>query len=476
MNVPRWEGFALRASAGLLAVLGAAAGFFLLLGAVEYRFRPLIALDRTVGDALNDLVAANGLLVGALHRVTDLGGRETSTYVLVVVTAFLLIRRRPRPAVYVVVTAMGTLVLSPALKVLVGRLRPVVDTPVADAPGMSFPSGHALSSTVCYGVLLLVFLPTVRRGWRPALIATVAALVLLIGFTRVALGVHFLSDVVAGWLLGVLWLGVTAVAFRRWLRDGGTSPPPIAEGLEPGAGRALRGAPEARERTEHLLRGISELAVGGVLIFGVLFGAGLLVTEVLSTGSVVVSADRGVAQWMARHRVPPLTDVSLVVTRVGGTRWIVTVLVTVCVLVLALLRRWRPVLFLLVVVGGETLLFLASSAVVSRGRPAVPHAGPELPPTSSFPSGHVAATACLYGAIALLAWRCARRRWRLPALAAAIVLPVVVAFTRLYGGVHYLTDVLGSLLLASLWLALCWWVIRPTAPPAAEETPAPAGD
>ena len=59
------------------------------------------------------------------------------------------------------VTGVGALLLDPSLKLLVGRLRPIVDVPVASAPGNSFPSGHALGSMVAYGALLLVFLPAV---------------------------------------------------------------------------------------------------------------------------------------------------------------------------------------------------------------------------------------------------------------------------------------------------------------------------
>ncbi|MFC4852785.1 phosphatase PAP2 family protein [Actinophytocola glycyrrhizae] len=91
--------------------------------------------------------------------------------------------------------------------------------PVYTAPGMSFPSGHAMSSLVSYGVLLLVFTPLLRPATRRATIAVVATLVFVIGFTRMALGVHYLSDVVAGWLLGCLWLLLTTFAFRRWRQE-----------------------------------------------------------------------------------------------------------------------------------------------------------------------------------------------------------------------------------------------------------------
>jgi membrane-associated phospholipid phosphatase len=114
--------------------------------------------------------------------------------------------------VYVAVTASLGGLANSTLKELIGRARPVVEHPVATASGKSFPSGHAMSSTVIYGVLLVVFLPMIAKRWQRPTIATTAVLVLAIGLSRVALGVHFPSDVIAGHLFGVgLVVGSTAL-------------------------------------------------------------------------------------------------------------------------------------------------------------------------------------------------------------------------------------------------------------------------
>lgn len=217
----RADRFAIRSTAGLLALLLGSLGFLLLLVLVRAAWTPLHRADQQVADGLNTVVAGNDLLVNVLRALTDFGGHTLLVRVLVLATGYLLIRRQFQLAVYVVVTALGALILDPTLKLLVGRLRPVVDMPVAFAPGMSFPSGHALGSFVAYGVLLLVFLPAVHRRWRTTVLTMVALLVIAVGFTRIALGVHHISDVLAGWLLGAAWLAITAAAFRRWHGDKG---------------------------------------------------------------------------------------------------------------------------------------------------------------------------------------------------------------------------------------------------------------
>jgi undecaprenyl-diphosphatase len=115
-------------------------------------------------------------------------------------------------------------------------------------------------------------------------------------------------------------------------------------------------------------------------------------------------------------------------------------------------RSWRPLVVLAVLLAGELAVFLTAAALIDRPRPAVPHLDGQLPPTSSFPSGHTAAALCLYGGVAALVVAGSRRPWRWVAPALAVLLVLVVAAARLYRGAHYPTDVLTSALFAGTWL------------------------
>jgi undecaprenyl-diphosphatase len=464
------ERFAGRSLAGLLAVAGAGVGFGLLLLLVRSSWSPLLQLDRWAANGLNELISPHPVLVALLNGTTSLGGRTILIWRVAVVVIGLFIRRRRRLAVYLLVTGVGYLLLDPALKAIVGRLRPVVETPVAGSAGNSFPSGHSLGSFVTYGALLLIFLPAMSQRGRRIATAAVAVLVVAIGFSRVALGVHFITDVVGAWLLGAAWLGVTWYSFRLWQRESGQRPAPMREGLDPSAGHDVQPAP-ARETVlpRPLVQG-AEILTGWVLIFGTLYALGVLVSRYVGH-TFLDDLDHVVPQWLATHRTPRLDQISGLLGMASDTHAILAVSLVFCPIALAALRRWRPVLFLALTMFGELSLFLATAAAVGRPRPAVSHLDGQLP-TSSFPSGHIAATACLYVAMALLVVPRTDRWWRWVFVALAIVMPVLVAGSRMYRGMHHPTDVMGAIVLTSLLVPLMWFVIRPNADLAATGTKA----
>jgi membrane-associated phospholipid phosphatase len=222
----------MRNLAPLLVVTAAALVFVVLLVLVLLRWSPLESADQAVAGHLTGLLAGHSAAITAIKAVTTLGNTATLVGVIAVVAVILAIRRRWRLLLYVVVTAAGAFIIDPLVKAAVGRLRPVVAHPVAHALGKSFPSGHALDSLTCYGAVLLVCLPAVRGRWRPALICAAAVLVALIGFSRILLGVHFVSDVLAGWALAVAWLGITATVFELSRYAAGQRiTDPVTEGL-----------------------------------------------------------------------------------------------------------------------------------------------------------------------------------------------------------------------------------------------------
>ena len=233
----------------LITVTGAALLFTILLVLVRLQWVPLESLDHGAAADLNSAVSGDKTLVSVIKAITWLGSDGVLWTVTGAAAVLLAVRRRWWLAAYLLVAGAGALIMDPVLKSLVGRLRPVVAHPVAHGTGNSFPSGHSLGSIVCYGAILLVFLPAVRRGaWRRTFIAVITALVALIGISRVLLGVHYLSDVLGAWALGITWLGITAFAFELSRQAAGEPvTDPLPEGLEPEA-RADLGRPGRNRR------------------------------------------------------------------------------------------------------------------------------------------------------------------------------------------------------------------------------------
>ena len=196
-----------------------------------------------------------------------------------------------------------------------------------------------------------------------------------------------------------------------------------------------------------------------VLILGIIIGIGELVTK---AGNGNVLGDRTIPHWFAAHRSPGLTHWSEIFSTLGATQAILIVALATCVVFLAVTRRWRPVVFVAAVMAGELAVFLVAAAVVHRPRPDVTQLDRHLP-TSAYPSGHEAATCCLYIAIAILVIGHARGWWRWLFLVPAIAMPVLVALSRMYRGEHHPTDILGSLLFAALWLTATTVLIKPSA-------------
>jgi undecaprenyl-diphosphatase len=276
--------------------------------------------------------------------------------------------------------------------------------------------------------------------------------------------VHYLSDVLGAWALGITWLGVTVFAFEL-SRQASESPvtDPVTEGLEPEARTDLQpAAPEAamqNGRARKYGRIAAGIVVIWVLILGALTGIGKLIM-IIHNGNGNLLGDHTIPHWFAAHRTPTLNHWSLIGSNLGATQDILIVGVVTCVVFLAAGRRWQPVIFVAVTMVGELAAFLTVAAMVRRPRPDVPHLDSNLP-TSAFPSGHMAATTCLYVAIAMLVIGHARGWWRYLFLIPAVVMPVMIAMARMYRGEHHPTDILGSLLFAALWLTATTLLIKP---------------
>jgi membrane-associated phospholipid phosphatase len=215
------ERFGLRLGAGVLITPVAAAAFALLLLLVRAGWPPLRSIDSGTAEALHRVDAAHPQLVKSAEVVSDVFDPNVFRVALTVIALVYLVRGERHHAIWLLVTVFGGAALGFGLKETVGRARPVLPDPVSTAPGLSFPSGHALGASIGCCLLLLITLRFLPRRGRVAAIIAAALIVGTVALARVVLGVHFVSDVLAGITLGIGWVAVTTWAYVAWRRETG---------------------------------------------------------------------------------------------------------------------------------------------------------------------------------------------------------------------------------------------------------------
>jgi len=188
------------------------------------------------------------------------------------------------------------------------------------------------------------------------------------------------------------------------------------------------------------------LLAGFVVLGLVSIALGILVTDVLLHSGGLRHTDNSAVRSLVAERTAFLTDASVVGSTVGGAP-LLPILVGLIALVCAFLRKWRIAAFAAFALIVESATYRVTSLVVPRDRPHV-HRLEDLPANASYPSGHTAAAIAVYaGLVLLLTSRFPTRGLRICAWAIAIVIPLFVAFARMYRGMHHPLDAAGGLVI-----------------------------
>jgi len=172
------------------------------------------AIDPAVAAAAGTIRAESPAILYSALFLTNLGSAPM-TLGVAVVGAIVLVRRRQSRAVILLVAVIIERLAIDGLKLFFGRARPLFDDSLVHVNSLSFPSGHAANSLTAWLLAACLVAPAPYR--RPAIIAAIAIAV-IVGATRVLLGVHWLSDVVGGWAAGLLAV-MLALAVDRRLRQ-----------------------------------------------------------------------------------------------------------------------------------------------------------------------------------------------------------------------------------------------------------------
>ena len=153
--------------------------------------------------------------VAFLRAITEFGSSEWIAVVLLIAVVLFIFKRWWLSLATMIVAVPGGMLLNELVKVLVHRHRPFVDGWFVDWSGYSFASGHTIGATLLYGQIAMFVFPLIKgRRRRVLLFAAATFVVVMVGFSRIALGAHYFSDVLAGMCFGIAWLTVCLVAAR----------------------------------------------------------------------------------------------------------------------------------------------------------------------------------------------------------------------------------------------------------------------
>jgi len=195
------------------------------------------SFDQGVIDALRSPLVHD--LLTPLRAITELG--STGAVVAVAVIAFAVAAAIGpwRHGLIAALTILAASILNGALKIAIGRERPDLLEPLIVERGFSFPSGHSALGMVAYGILaVLISRSRIPEPWRTVIVVTLGVVVALIGLSRIWLGVHYPTDVIAGWAAG----GVIVLAYAALTRRVSPEPAVGAVDADPAARRSDRPA------------------------------------------------------------------------------------------------------------------------------------------------------------------------------------------------------------------------------------------
>lgn len=190
----------------------------------------LAQFDLALATALHQNASLDQVAI--FKQITDLGNNAVLGPIGLAVALVLLIRRQWLLLTSWLITLAAGGLLNGALKFIFQRSRPEFASPFLIEKGWSFPSGHAMLSLITYGMLAYLLVIGLNRHLEKVIVVITVLLVLLIGFSRIYLGAHYFSDVVAGYAAGTIWLAASITGTEVARRHQQGQPPPHSSAVE----------------------------------------------------------------------------------------------------------------------------------------------------------------------------------------------------------------------------------------------------
>ena len=212
---------------------------------------------------------------------------------------------------------------------------------------------------------------------------------------------------------------------------------------------------DAHPRAKQVAKSLLLVAVlPAVVLFGVYLALGKVIMGPLGE----IKGEESVSKWFVDQRTSALSPITKVISTANDTWYTIGLAIAFGLIILALTRKWWLGIIPVVAITVESSIFVPVTTLADRPRPEVSRLD-EAPPTSSFPSGHTAASFALYWSLMFLASRIRNTALRTVVQVVCFVFPFLVGTSRLYRGMHHLTDVLLGMVLGILSAILTYRAI-----------------
>ncbi|HLO15956.1 MAG TPA: phosphatase PAP2 family protein [Anaerolineales bacterium] len=421
-------------------------------GALAYQLGtngPVIQWDMTATKALH---AAAQNIPASLVEYILFGfflGKEMILMIGTILAIYFLYKHFWREMAMVLIGLGGGGLIWYFLSQYFDRPRPDTQIKVLLLRDPSFPSGAALAAVLCYGLLAYLLVPKMpSRFWKWAVVVLLTLLTAFIGFSSLLLGAHYVTDVIAGYALGLAWAGLVYTLMEKFFTEGtmrnqeSLSKSPPLEGL----------------RAPGLFRRWPILGLIMILLGGLSFGA--LGYNLLTHGPLVQLDITTYKELLATARAAPpsVNEIMLFGFFIG--KQVVQVIVTILTLYFLYQRFWPELGMLWISSAAGSVVWNFIIAYFARPRPPE-QTGLVITTIPSFPSGHAMSALICYGFLAyLLVPKMPSRFWKWTVSIAAALIILFDGFSRVFQGGHYLTDVLAGYALGIAWAGLVYTIIE----------------
>ena len=376
-------------------------------------------------------------------------GKELVISIGTILAVYFLYKRFWRELAMVLIGLGGGGLIWYFLSQYFARPRPPTQIDAFILRDPSFPSGLALAAVLCYGLLGYLLVPRMpSRFWKWFVVILLTLVIIFVGASGLLLGAHYVTDVLAGYALGLAWAGVVYTLMERFFPEG------IVQNQESSLtetdSEGLR-APGLFKRWPII--GILMILLGGLSFAGLGYN--------LVAHGPLLQVDTAVhKQFLAAARSAPPSTGEIMLFGFFIGKEVVQVIVTILTIYFLYKRYWRELAMLWISSAAGSVVWNFIIAYFARPRPPE-QTGLKITTIPSFPSGHAMSALICYGLLAyLIIPKMPSRFWKWVVGIVAVAIILFDGFSRVFQGNHYLTDVLAGYALGMAWAGLVYTVIE----------------